>query len=203
MTAATVVRVRLSAIRPCPENNDVYGGLSLSDPDVADLLASIRASGLLEPLRVSKDNYLISGHRRRFCALLAGLETVPVIRDPISYANDHEAFLRLLVEANSQRKKTSGMLLKEAVMRIDPEQAVDELRQERQAAADERRFGNSEWVSGKNIRGRRKISSASMPFLQAALRVIEDHEEFWPLSVRQNSLPAVRPECAAQARDEA
>ena len=49
-------------------NNDVYGGLSLSDPDIADLLASIRASGLLEPLRISQDNYLISGHRRRFCA---------------------------------------------------------------------------------------------------------------------------------------
>ncbi len=182
---AAVVQVQLSAIRPSPENNDVYGELSLSDPDVANLLASIRASGLLEPLRISKDNYLISGHRRRFCALLAGLETVPVIRDPISYANDREAFLRLLIEANSQRKKTSGMLLREAVMKIDPEQAVDELRQERQDAADERQFGDSEWVSPKNIRGRRKISAASMPFLEAALRVIEEHEEFWPLSVRQ------------------
>jgi len=183
--AAKVVHVRLSAIRPCPENNDVYGGLSLSDPDVADLLASIRANGLLEPLRISADDYIVSGHRRRFCACLAGLETVPAIRDPISYANDREAFLRLLIEANSQRKKTPGMLLREAVMKIDPEQAVDELRQEQQSAADERRFGDSEWVDAKNVRGRRKISPASMPFLEAALRVIEEHEEFWPLSVRQ------------------
>ena len=61
--AAKVVHVRLSDIRPCPENNDVYGGLSLSDPDVADLLASIRANGLMEPIRISADGYVISGHR--------------------------------------------------------------------------------------------------------------------------------------------
>ena len=37
----------------------------------------------------------------------------------------------------------------------------------------------------KNVEGRKKISKAKMPFLQAALRVIEAHREFWPLSVRQ------------------
>jgi hypothetical protein len=47
--AANVVHARLSDIRACPENGDVYGGLSLSDPDVDDLLASIRANGSWSP----------------------------------------------------------------------------------------------------------------------------------------------------------
>src|SRR5271166_4730794 len=113
------VHVRVLDIYPCPENESIYAAHSLDDPDIVDLINSIRENGVLEPLQVSIDNMIISGHRRWFCARMAGLETVPVRRSALSYENGREAFLKLLVEANTQRKKTPGMLLREVVMKID------------------------------------------------------------------------------------
>jgi hypothetical protein len=160
----------------------------MDDPDILDLIKSIRTNGLLEPIHISADNVIISGHRRRFCAFQAGLRAVPVIRSNLSYADDREAFLKLLVEANTQRKKTAGMLLREAAMKIDPAQAYKDLRREQGEKDDERRFESvvsDQEVGSKNVSARKKISPASKPFLEAALRVIEAHKEFWPLSVRQ------------------
>jgi ParB-like nuclease domain len=183
-----VAHVRLLDLRPCPENDAVYGKQSLDDPDIVELVKSIRAKGVMEPIQISADNVIISGHRRRFCALEAGLLTVPVIRNNISYEHDREEFLKLLVEANTQRKKTGAMLLREEAMKVDPEQAYEELKRERQEKENERRFWSDvsdQEVEAKNVKGRKKISPASMPFLEAALEVINAHREFWPLSVRQ------------------
>jgi len=184
-----VEHAELRSIMPCPENDGVYGKQSLVDPDIMDLIESIRARGVLEPLTISADDFIISGHRRRFCALWAGLDVVPVIRrNDISYEGDREEFLKLLVETNTQRKKSTGILIREAAMKIDPEEAYKELKQEQRQKDHERRYGTDlsvQEVESKNVKGRKKISPASMPFLEAALRVIHAHEEFWPLSVRQ------------------
>lgn len=183
-----VEHARLSRIEPCPENNVVYTPQSLDDPDIVDLIKSIRANGLLEPIQISADNVIISGHRRAFCAFHAGLREVPVIRREISYSRDREVFLKLLVEANTQRKKTGAILRREAAMKIDPEQAHEDLMQEQMQKDHERRFGSDvsdQEVTAKNVKGRKKISKAKAPLLEAALRVINAHGEFWPLSVRQ------------------
>jgi ParB-like chromosome segregation protein Spo0J len=184
---AKVELVRLSSIQPCPENDSIYAAPSTDDPDIIELVRSIRAYGLMEPIQISADNVIISGHRRRFCSILAGLSTVPAIRSAISYQLDREAFLRLLVEANTQRKKSAGMLLREVAMKVDPEQAYEDLRKEQRDKEDERRFGTrigDQLLDWKDVSSRKKISKAKMPFLEAALRVIREHKEFWPLSVR-------------------
>ena len=186
--APKVAHVRLLDLRPCPENDVVYGKQSLDDPDIVELIKSILDKGVMEPIHISADNVIISGHRRRFCALQAGLQMVPAIRNNISYENDREEFLKLLVGANTQRKKTGAMLLREVAMKIDPEQAHEDLLQEQREEEHERKFGSDvsdQAVYGKNVKSRKQISAASMPFLMAALRVIEKHREFWPLSVRQ------------------
>ena len=105
--------VQLSKIRPCPENDITYKPLSMDDPDTAELIKSIRANGIVAPIHISADNVIISRHRRRFCALQAGLSVIPVIRNEISYRDDPEAFQKLLVEHNTQRKKTAAMLMRE------------------------------------------------------------------------------------------
>ena len=185
---AEVRQVRLSSIRPCPENDGVYGKQSLDDPDILSLIESIRANGVLDPITISADNVIISGHRRRFCAERAGLRVVPVIRHDISYAKDREAFMKLLVEMNEQRVKTAATVLREAAMKVDPAQAVAEMRQEQKDKEEERLYGSQlsdHFLDLKDASARKRISKAKMPMLEGALRVINAHREFWPLSVRQ------------------
>jgi hypothetical protein len=128
----------------------------------------------------------MSGHRRRFSALQAGLVEIPVVRSTISYRNDHEAFMQYLIDANSQRKKSTGMLLREAAMRIDPKEAVQAMRTERKER-DEELLDRSDDTILESSGGpkRRKISEGSMPFLEAALKVANENRDYWPLSVRQ------------------
>jgi hypothetical protein len=52
----------IGKIRPAPENDDIYRAISVDD--VADLMRSIREHGIQEPLLVSSDGFIISGHRR-------------------------------------------------------------------------------------------------------------------------------------------
>jgi hypothetical protein len=180
--------VPLSSVRPAQENDNVYSSMSLDDPDMQDLIKSINDHGLLEPIHLSSDGVIISGHRRRFASYMAGLEQVPVIRHSVSYQYNREDFLRLLVEANTQRKKTAGMLIREAAMKIDPEQAHRQIKIEQLEQERERRFESGvsgQTVDSKNIEERKKISDAKMPLLKAALDVINEHSRFWPLSVRQ------------------
>jgi hypothetical protein len=157
--------------------------LSTDDPDTRELIESAAKRGVLEPLIVSTDDVVICGHRRLFAASVAGLEMAPAIREPVSYEKDREAFLRLLVEANAQRKKTPAMLIREAAMLVDPDEALAEIVEDRRLRElegndpGERLFGGG--------KARKEISEAKMPMLRAAIDVINAHEEFWPLSVRQ------------------
>ena len=100
---------------------------------------------------------------------------------------DREAFLKLLVEANEQRKKSAAVQVREAAMRIDPKEAVQALRTERKERDAELLFGRSDdtIMVASNGAQRSKISPGSMPFLEAALDVADANRKYWPLSVRQ------------------
>ena len=102
---------RFRSLRPCRRELDgLYGTQSLDDPDIVSLIGkSIREHGVTDPIRISTDNVIISGHRcRLLCDQGRPDRTLPVIVEPISYKEDRDAFLRLLVEANEQRKKSAG-----------------------------------------------------------------------------------------------
>lgn len=108
------VQVRsLDAIKPAPENEDVYRPIAFDDPEIRELAESIKKRGVLEPLLISLDGFIISGHRRYTAALLAGLEEVSVKIHDISRKEDPEGFLKLVVEMNSQRIKNATELLPE------------------------------------------------------------------------------------------
>jgi ParB-like chromosome segregation protein Spo0J len=82
---------RIRSMRPAPENNEVYNAIASDNPDLIELANSIRDHGVQDPLLISTDGYIISGHRRRAAALLAGLTEVPVRIHPISRADDPAA----------------------------------------------------------------------------------------------------------------
>ena len=128
----------------CPENDGVYGVQSLADPDIIDLIEfdprewASGADHLSAPTTSSSPATGGGSARSR-----PGWRWSRHPPQRISYAGDREAFLKLLVEANTQRKKTAGMLLREAAMKVDPEQAYDELKQEQREKDRERRFGSN------------------------------------------------------------
>ena len=171
----------IDEIRPSPENAKLYRPVDRNDPDVKALAKSIREHGLQEPLVVTRDGWIISGHRRHVAARLAGLKTVPCRVHPIRREGDRDQFVRLLREFNRQRVKSFDEKLREEVVSVDPEEAYRSLiaHREEMAAVE---------VDELFIRERKrrpKISAAKVPFLEAVKRVIESQRRFWPLSDRR------------------
>jgi hypothetical protein len=171
-------------IRPAPENDDIYRAISIDD--VADLMRSIREHGIQEPLLVSSDGFIISGHRRWMAATFLNLAEVPVRVHPVSRRDTPAEFLKLLVECNSQRIKGADVLLAESVVKVDPVAAHKMIVAEREAKEAQR--SNDCTLSIITTHGNKRrcdFSPAKKPLLDAIQRIVEEQREFWPLSVRQ------------------
>jgi hypothetical protein len=169
-------------IFPSPENEKVYGPVNADDPDVVLLTDSIRElQGVQEPLLVTKDRYIVSGHRRYAAARLAGLKEVPCIVLGISSLENHDAFMKLLVECNEQRVKSSDQQMREAVVLVNKDHAYQALLRHRDAQA-------SKFLPGSILLGearkRHAISEAKRPMLSAVLEILEDIRKYWPVSDR-------------------
>lgn len=168
-------------LRPAPENEQLYRPVSPDDPDVRALAESIRRHGVKEPLVVSLDHYIISGHRRCVAARLAGLSGVPCRIEPIHHDVDHDQFLVLLREHNRQRVKSFDEVLREEIVSADPDEAYQELVEYRRGQA---RLGVAVMEIGER-KERAKISQAKEPFLQAVIEIIDSLKDFWPISERR------------------
>jgi hypothetical protein len=175
----------IRAISPSPDNALLYRPVTENDPATTELVDSIQEHGILEPLVVSADGYIISGHRRHMAARIAGLTKVPCRVLGIRRRGDKEQasdeFLRLLREHNRHRIKTRDELLREAVVSVDANKA-------HQALSAYRRRKSKIKVAAMEIREvarRKEISPAKMAFLAAVKSIIFSLEEFWPLSLRQ------------------
>jgi hypothetical protein len=183
-----VVQERLSVginqIYPSPENAELYRPITPDDEATIELADSIKERGILEPLVISADNYILSGHRRHCAARIAGLREVPCrilnIRRGKGETASNE-FLKLLREHNRQRVKGRDELLREAVVDVDP------LKAHRALTAYRRRKSKIKiaTIEIREAARRKEISQAKMAFLAAAQRIIFALEEFWPLSLRQ------------------
>lgn len=55
------------------------GGVDSESPEMLELVNSILSHGVIEPLLITPEDFVIVGHRRRIAASKAGLETVPCI----------------------------------------------------------------------------------------------------------------------------
>ena len=62
--------VPLDEITPSPENDDLYGPIR-HDEQMECLIASIESIGLTDPIHLTQDDFILSGHRR-FFALSSG-----------------------------------------------------------------------------------------------------------------------------------
>ncbi len=169
----------LAEIRPSPQNDCLYRPVSLHDPDIHALAQSIRQFGLQEPILITRDDYILSGHRRHMACRLAGLKVVPCRVENL--LSTDPSFLARLRECNRQRVKTLDEVVREEIVAAQPEQAHRALIEHRQEQSE---------VKAKTIaigkrKRRAKISSAKQPMLQAIQTILQARRSFWPLTDRQ------------------
>jgi excisionase family DNA binding protein len=173
--------VRLSDIKPSPENDQLYRPVDPDDPGIIELARSIMLHGIREPIVVTEDNRILSGHRRYAACQRLGMELVPVRVEPIRREDDIDGFVVLLREYNRQREKSFDEKLREELLDVNPEEAYREVVDFREKSdhLDTEAFE----IIGKVHR--KRISSPLMPFLHAVESVVDDLRPFWPVSVRQ------------------
>lgn len=94
-------------LKPHPKNSLIYG----LDEDVSDLLDYMRKSGWINPLVVTPNMTIISGHRRWKAARVLKLETVPI---EIREFSDELSELEALLLENASRQKTTEAMVREA-----------------------------------------------------------------------------------------
>jgi hypothetical protein len=116
-------------------------------------------------------------------AQIAKLDLAPVRTHRVSRAEDHDEFVRLLVEMNSQRIKSSSELLHESLIKINPRDAHQQIVNDRKDK--ERGFDTLNAIDPEDDGRRCVISPAKQPFLEAVLRVLREQHAYWPLSDRQ------------------
>jgi hypothetical protein len=141
----------------------------------------MKEHGVLSPLTITRDGFILSGHRRYCAATVAGLETVPAIVEKITSTDPD--FLRLLVHHNQQRQKTIAELLSEQVVEASAGDAHRELVQYRVKRSRNATAG-CETMDVDRRRSRSAISRNKQPMLDAAIAVVQELRDFWPLSIR-------------------
>ncbi len=169
-------------ISPAPENDKLYRPIDPDDPEIIALAASIEERGILEPLVVSSDGFIISGHRRYAAAQVADLDEIPCRVVPIAKEDDPDEFFRLLREYNRQRVKGSDEILREELVSANPEESYRLLLEHRREKARVKTESNIDLGEAKC---RSRISNARDPFLNAVIKIIDSLADFWPLTDRQ------------------
>ena len=181
-----IVSVPIDAVIPAPENKAVYHDLDITNGDDRTLYESVKQHGVLEPLTVSMDGFILSGHRRHWAATIAELGHVPIRRLDILFSDlAKDERLRVLTEHNTQRRKGTEEQVREEIVRTSPEDAFRHLRERLDAKKAEncQSLPSAMRIEGRTARA--EISEAKTAFLKTVQREINARMKYWPLSVRQ------------------
>lgn len=102
-------KVSIGLLRPNPISFSIYGDID-QDENFFTLKRSIEIEGILEPLVITEDYFIISGVRRFFAASQLGLKEIPVVFSPISQEQVDEY---MVVSHQQQRVKSSVQIFRE------------------------------------------------------------------------------------------
>lgn len=172
----------IRSIRPSTENSKLYRKVRVTNPDIIEMSESIQEHGLLEPLRVTKDYFIISGHRRYAALKLAGFKKVQCKIANYKKDDDHDRFMLELKEANRQRVKTIDEQLREELVSNSPEETYHRLIEDRVNRQDR---DDVEVLDLGAVKTRHKFSKAKMPMVDAIKRIVNEMRAYWPLSDRR------------------
>ena len=101
--------VNIGLLRPNPISFSLYGDLN-HDENFLSLKTSIQLEGILEPLVVSRDFFIISGMRRYYASKQLDLQEIPVVFSPISQEQVDEY---MVISHQQQRVKSSVQIFRE------------------------------------------------------------------------------------------
>lgn len=177
--ATSSVRLAMHGIQPAPENETIYKPVSPDDPSVKELANSIRDYGLKEPIVVTADGYILSGHRRYAACCSLGWKTIPCRVEAIT--RDDPNFVNLLMTFNRQRVKSFDEQVRETVIATNPDDAYQSLIEHRESVAKI----SGEFISISGVKTRSRITKAKHPMQNAILAILERLRDFLPLSDRQ------------------
>src|SRR5262245_41410076 len=98
-----VVRKRVATLKPSPENRELYRS-PYDDPDIREVSDSTRKAGIHEPLIITQNNFIVSGHRRHAALKIIGQAFAPCRVLAIRRASTApDEYIALLREHNRQR----------------------------------------------------------------------------------------------------
>ncbi|SRR6266540_39782 len=173
--------VPLRQIKPSPENEEIYGPINFdTDTELQGIVDSIKRLGLEEPLILTADNYILSGHRRFVAVQHLGWVQVPVRFAKVRRSKSTD-YHRLLAQYNPQRVKSVAALLSEEFLKSETSLSDGDFR----ARHYEKGKVEAEFIKVQGSKLIDPIGERQEEFLAAAIDVINRLESFWPLSVRQ------------------
>ena len=166
---------RTRKIYPSPENDIVYKPVDITDERFVALVESVKLHGVLEPIVITVDGDIVSGHRRHRAAQIAGLESVPVKVLRNVRRSNKDLFISWLVRFNDcQREKTTAESLRELVVSNDNGQAYQELVKFRAKKTAVR----MDTIELNDERIRSEISDARAQMVEAIRTVMAERSEF-------------------------
>ncbi|WP_442485134.1 hypothetical protein [Aeoliella sp. SH292] len=187
MQSYRTTRKRVASLKPSPENELLYKRIAPDDPDIIELAKSIsREGGVHDPLIVTRDNFILSGHRRHAALIRIGQVLAPcrVVNHRRSDMSRDE-YIALLRDHNLQRHKSVTEQVREALVDVDRNQAANNLYAMRDRSV---RGYDFEGVPTLRIEGSSRrfgISNQKAEHVSHVKRVIfEDRRNYWPLSLR-------------------
>jgi hypothetical protein len=179
------VRKRVASLRPSPENATLYRPPE-DDPDIDKLAESIERIGLMDALVVTRDNYIVSGHRRHAALLRIGQKFCTCRVLAVRRADlTTDEFLALLREHNRQRNKTVAEHIREELVDINPDEAHVRLCERRSKSVYASLYNGVEELAIEGEHRRYNISAAKDDHVKYVKQVVfHDRRDYWPLSVR-------------------
>lgn len=95
-------QIDINELKPHPRNNEFFDDMTGENWEA--FLESIKTSGVIEPIVITGDMYIISGHQRvRACKEL-GIDTIMTECKPYYLSDNYDVVLKNLIETNIRQR---------------------------------------------------------------------------------------------------
>ena len=153
-------KVSIGLLRPNPISFSIYGDID-QDENFLTLKGSIDLEGVLEPLVITGDYFIISGVRRFFASQQLGLQEIPVVFSPFSQEQVDEY---MVISHQQQRVKSAVQILREI-------EIITKKYDLKQGKNPKKPFGYS------REKRKRRVDQSHIPFnIQSTQRIQKDVE---------------------------